>query len=103
MGVLDCETTTDANSGQVVRFGVWQGRGCPYDRCVERAKSGTLSRADLDKLRREIIFYNPAVCTDEEIAAIKAYAATHRIGQGLIGSKPLEDSEEFQAYASGIR
>src|SRR5262249_2653846 len=41
----------------------------------------------------------PAVCTDEEIAAIEAYAASHRIGQGLIGSKPIEESEQFQAYA----
>jgi hypothetical protein len=33
------------------------------------------------------------------IAAIKAYAATHKIGQGLIGSRPIEDCKEFQAYA----
>jgi hypothetical protein len=99
MGVLDLETTTDANSGQIVRFGVWQGPGCRYDQRVELARSGSLTREDLDELWREIIFYNPAICTDEEIAAIKAYAATNKIGQGLIGSRPIEDSEGFQAYA----
>jgi hypothetical protein len=53
MGVLDLETTTDANSGQMVRFGVWQGRGCRYDQRVELARSGSLTREDFDELWRE--------------------------------------------------
>ncbi len=79
MLILDCETTTGVHTGQALRFGRFQERGLLYSFRVEDARRGTLTREKLDRPRRAGIFYNPATCTEEEIALMKSYAEERRL------------------------
>jgi hypothetical protein len=73
MLIFDCETTTDI--GQKLRFGVFQERGLNYRDLVERKRfNGRITREDMDEQRSEGIFYNPATCSETEIATMRAHA-----------------------------
>jgi hypothetical protein len=77
MLVFDCETTTGL--GQKLRFGVYQDRGhnyCDLARLARKCKAA-ISRAYMDELRAEGIFYDPENCTAAEIETLKAYADAH--------------------------
>jgi hypothetical protein len=78
MLLFDCETLTDACGGQRLRFGTYQERGYRYDWRVNDAMEGTLTREKLDRCWSRGIFYEPANCTDKEIAVLEAYAREHK-------------------------
>src|SRR5271166_5368424 len=73
---LDCETTTGI--GQKLRFGVYQDRGHNYCTLITLARQPSgkakLTRAFLDELQNEGIFYEPRNCTKQEIETMRAYA-----------------------------
>jgi hypothetical protein len=77
--VFDTETHT--NVGQPLRYGVAQIRGWNYRNLVEFAKKykGKVPRSIMDEMRREILFHEPAQCTDDEIALMREYADRHNM------------------------
>jgi hypothetical protein len=77
MLIFDCETLTSAHGGQALRFGCYQERGYRYDWRVRDAHDETLTREKLDRCWSQGIFYEPANCTDREIAILEAYAKEH--------------------------
>src|ERR1700677_5123440 len=72
--VFDTETHT--NVGQPLRYGVAQIRGWNYRNLVEFAKKykGKVPRSIMDEMSREILFHEPAQCTDDEIVLMREYA-----------------------------
>ena len=77
---FDCETTTGL--GQKLRFGVFQDRGHDYRylqtiACQPGRKSIPWSL--ISELRSEGIFYNPLICTHDEIETMRAYAEEHKL------------------------
>jgi DNA polymerase III epsilon subunit-like protein len=80
MLIFDCETTTGL--GQKLRFGMFQLRGKPYRKLVEIAKrekkaGQIVPRSAMDELWKAGLFYDPAICTEDEISLMKTYAETH--------------------------
>jgi hypothetical protein len=54
---------------------VFQERGLNFRDLVERKRrNGRIRREDMDEQRSEGIFYNPAVCSDAEIRAMRVHA-----------------------------
>ena len=76
MLIVDCETTTGI--GQKLRFGVFQDRGHNYREVITLARrpgaKGKITRAFLDELQSEGIFYDPANCTKLEIETMRLHA-----------------------------
>jgi hypothetical protein len=77
MVIFDCETLTDAHGGQRLRFLFFQERGCRYDRRIDAAKAGKLTRDMLDECWNKGIAYEPANCTEDEIEVLENYALEH--------------------------
>ena len=79
MLVFDCETTTGI--GQELRFGWFQERGVNYRQLIEETRrlKGKTTRAYMDQLRSEGLFYNPKTCTADEIEAMRSYCEKHGV------------------------
>jgi hypothetical protein len=74
---IDCETTVF--EGQVLRFGIYQIRGIPPERRLELAKLGKLTRADLDTLQEQGIFYAEENLGSPCIERLHRYAAINKM------------------------
>jgi hypothetical protein len=78
MLVFDCETTTGI--GQELRFGWFQERGVNYRKLVEHIRfDGVPTRAYMDQLRSEGLFYNPKTCSGNEVETMRAYCETQGV------------------------
>ena len=75
----DCETTTGL--GQKLRFGAFQDRGHDYRylQAIARqpGRKGNITWDLLSELQSEGIFYNPLICTPEEVETMRSYASEH--------------------------
>ena len=74
---LDCETTIF--EGQKVRFGIYQIRGILPERRLELAKRGKLTRADLDTLQEQGIFYAEENLGPTDIERLRSYATNNKM------------------------
>lgn len=83
--VFDTETTSD--TAQQLRFGVYEVHGLAWNDQRRLYQYGLdegdatryLDRVRLDTIHERGIFYDPDVCTPDEVERIHQYAATHAI------------------------
>ena len=63
-----------------MRFGWFQERGVNYRELVESIRfDGAPTRAYMDRLRSEGLFYNPMTCSADEIETMRAYCDKHAV------------------------
>ncbi len=90
--VVDTETTSF--NGQQLRFGVYQIRGIDPEMRRALAAQGRLTCAVLDEQAEHGLFYDPASCSEADVANLTGHAAAH-------GMKLMTRSEFMRDVLNG--